>query len=62
MMLGSAASVAIASAGSESVMRLIQSRCVGSSIVKPTRDATKTEMTSARLDESRNCMHLRMLS
>ena len=62
MMSGSASSMHMASAGRESVMRLIHSRCVGSRMVKPMSDATNTAMTSARLDESRNWMALRMLS
>ena len=62
MMSGSASSMAIASAGKQSVMRFSHRRCVGSRIVKPTSEATKTEMTSARLEESRKAMDFLMLS
>ena len=62
MMSGSASSMHMARAGSESVMRLIHSRCVGSRMTKPMSEATNTEMTSARLELSRNWMALRMLS
>ena len=62
MMSGSAASMHMARAGRESVMRLIHSRWVGSRMVKPMSDATNTTTTSARLDDSRKAMALRMLS
>ena len=62
MMPGSASSMAMASAGKQSVMRLSHRRCVGSRIVKPMSDATKTAMTSARLDVSRKAMDFLMLS
>ena len=62
MMSGSASSIAMASAGKQSVMRLSHRRCVGSRIVKPMSEATKTEMTSARFEDSRNAIDFLMLS
>ena len=62
MMSPSAPSIPSASAGKQSVTRLIHSSCTGWKMVKPTSVATKTESTSAMLAESRNWMTLRMLS
>ena len=58
----SASSMPSASAGKQSVIRLIQSSWTGWKIVKPIIVATNTERTSAMLAESRNWMTLRMLS
>ena len=51
-----------ASAGKESVTRLIHNRCTGFKIVKPMRFAKKIAKTSLKLEASRNWMDLRMLS
>ena len=58
----SASSIPSASAGRESVMRLIHSSWTGWKMVKPISVATNTERTSAMLADSRNWMTLRMLS
>ena len=62
MMPGSASSMPMASAGKQSVMRLSHRRCVGSRMVKLKSEDAKTATTSARLEDRRNWMALRMLS
>ena len=62
MMPGSAFSMPSASAGKQSVTRLIQSRCTGSRMVKPSSVEIKMDSTSLMLEPSRNWIALRMLS
>ena len=61
-MAGSASSMPSASAGKQSVTRLIHRRCTGSRMVKPSSVAAKMDMTSLMLEDSRNWMALRILS
>ena len=61
MMSGSAGSMPSASAGKQSVTRLIHSRCTGWRMVKPMSVAAKMLMTSLMFEPSRNWMALRML-
>lgn len=53
-MSSSSRSIASESAGKQSVIRFIQSRCTGSSIVKPKSVAVKMLSTSLALEASRN--------
>ena len=58
----SGASMPKDSAGKQSVMRFIHKRCAGLKIVNPASVAMKMDSTSDRLDASKNCIDLRMLS
>ena len=62
MMSSSARSIPSASAGKQSVSRLIHSRCTGSRIVKPSIVAAKMLSTSLMFEPSRNFTARRMLS
>ena len=54
MISGSPRSIPSASAGKQSVIKLIHRRCTGSKMVKPSRVATKMVSTSAKLEDSKN--------
>ena len=62
MVSGSAGSRPNASAGKQSVIRLIKSRCTGLSSVKPSMVAKNTPKTSLMLLARRNCMVFLILS
>ena len=62
MTFGSARSMPSASAGKQSVRRLIHSRCTGSRIVKPSIVAVKMLSTSLMFEPSRNLIARWMLS
>ena len=62
MTLPSASSMPSASAGKQSVRRLIHSRCTGSRIMKPSIVAVKMLSTSLMFEPSRNLIARWMLS
>ena len=62
MISSSASSVPKAKAGKQSVTRLIHNKCTGSKISKPNKVAMKIHNTSLKLDPSKNCIALRILS
>ena len=62
MMSGSLFSMPSASAGKQSVMRFIQSRCTGSSIVKPMSVAEEYGKHFGEVGGEENCIALRMFA
>ena len=62
MTSGSARSMPSASAGKQSVKRLIHSKCTGSRIMKPSIVAVKMLSTSLMFEPSRNLIARWMLS